>query len=159
MSLWRQFIRLTKKSTQKFCDQYIPSKPANASLSRYVIWLPSSSSEFNRVKWLKTLAGTFDNWLCAKISESKFFKPICHWKKLETEWNRLSEMKWKSGFSRWVPIKITAGIFFYAKTYANSISFWHRFDSTEWEIITCKIAFFDYTNFILLNFQFFEIIE
>lgn len=53
----------------------LPSKPANASLSTYVIWLPSNSSEFNWVKWLKTLAGTLDSWLCANINESKFFRP------------------------------------------------------------------------------------
>lgn len=62
-------------STNSIQQKSLPSKPANASLSTYVIWFPSNSSEFNWVRWLNTLAGTLDSWLCANINESKFFIP------------------------------------------------------------------------------------
>lgn len=41
----------------------------------WVIWLPSSSKEFNCVKWRNTSPGTSRSWLWANPSESKLFKP------------------------------------------------------------------------------------
>lgn len=66
---------ISNKKTNYEIKYISPSKPANASLSTYAIWFPSSSNELSKFKCRKTLAGTFDNWLWAKINESRFFKP------------------------------------------------------------------------------------
>lgn len=53
----------------------LPSRPMNASGSTCVIWFPSSSKEFNCVKWANTRAGTSRSWLCASPNESRLFRP------------------------------------------------------------------------------------